>query len=39
VSLYPGSGRLAQAPNESVDPGENQHMALAEALFLASYPT
>ncbi len=26
------------APNETVDPDEIEHMALAEALFLASYP-
>jgi acetylornithine deacetylase/succinyl-diaminopimelate desuccinylase-like protein len=25
---------LIHAPNESVDPGEIEHMALAEALFL-----
>jgi acetylornithine deacetylase/succinyl-diaminopimelate desuccinylase-like protein len=30
---------LAHAPNESVDPAEIEHMALAEALFLANYPT
>jgi cysteinylglycine-S-conjugate dipeptidase len=29
---------LMHAPNESVDPAEIEHMALAEALFLASYP-
>ena len=28
---------LIHAPNESVDPSEIEHMALAEALFLASY--
>jgi acetylornithine deacetylase/succinyl-diaminopimelate desuccinylase-like protein len=28
---------LIHAPNESVDPGEIEHMALAEALFLRSY--
>jgi cysteinylglycine-S-conjugate dipeptidase len=28
---------LIHAPNESVDPAEIEHMALAEALFLASY--
>jgi cysteinylglycine-S-conjugate dipeptidase len=28
---------LIHAPNESVDPGEIEHMALAEAMFLASY--
>jgi cysteinylglycine-S-conjugate dipeptidase len=28
---------LIHAPNESVDPGEIEHMALAEALFLANY--
>ena len=32
-------GCLAHAPNESVDPAEIEHMALAEALFLANYPT
>jgi hypothetical protein len=30
---------LTHAPNESVDPAEIEHMALAEALFLANYPT
>ena len=30
---------LIHAPNESVDPAEIEHMALAEALFLANYPT
>jgi len=30
---------LIHAPNESVDPAEIQHMALAEALFLTNYPT
>jgi hypothetical protein len=30
---------LAHAPNESVNPAEIEHMALAEALFLANYPT
>jgi len=30
---------LVHAPNESVDPAEIEHMALAEALFLANYPT
>jgi acetylornithine deacetylase/succinyl-diaminopimelate desuccinylase-like protein len=30
---------LIHAPNESVDPAEIEHMALAEALFLASYRT
>jgi cysteinylglycine-S-conjugate dipeptidase len=29
---------LIHAPNESVDPAEMGHMALAEALFLANYP-
>ncbi len=29
---------LIHAPNESVDPAEIEHMALAEALFLANYP-
>lgn len=29
---------LIHAPNESVDPGEIEHMALAEALFLLKYP-
>jgi len=29
---------LVHAPNESVDPAEIEHMALAEALFLANYP-
>jgi hypothetical protein len=28
---------LVHAPNESVDPAEIENMALAEALFLASY--
>ncbi len=28
---------LIHAPNESVDPGEIERMALTEALFLASY--
>jgi cysteinylglycine-S-conjugate dipeptidase len=28
---------LMHAPNESVDPGEIEHMALAEALFLQRY--
>ncbi len=28
---------LIHAPNESVDPGEIEHMALTEALFLSSY--
>jgi cysteinylglycine-S-conjugate dipeptidase len=28
---------LIHAPNESVDPGEIERMALAEALFLTSY--
>ena len=28
---------LIHAPNESVDPAEIEHMALAEALFLANY--
>lgn len=32
-------GCLIHAPNESVDPAEIEHMALAEALFLANYPT
>jgi hypothetical protein len=26
------------APNESVDPAKIEHLALAEALFLANYP-
>ncbi|MFD9648605.1 dipeptidase, partial [Streptomyces sp. NPDC059082] len=30
---------LIHAPNESVDPSEIEHMALAEALFLSSYAT
>ena len=30
---------LAHAPNERVDLAEIEHMALAEALFLANYPT
>ena len=30
---------LIHAPNESVDPAEIEQMALAEALFLANYPT
>jgi cysteinylglycine-S-conjugate dipeptidase len=30
---------LIHAPNESVDPAEIEHMALAEALFLANHPT
>jgi hypothetical protein len=30
---------LTHAPNESVDPAEIEHMALAEALFLVNYPT
>ena len=30
---------LIHAPNESVDPAEIEHMALAEALFLANYQT
>ena len=30
---------LIHAPNESVDPAEIEHMALAEALFLANYPS
>jgi len=30
---------LIHAPNESVDPAEIEHMALAEALFLANYHT
>jgi len=30
---------LIHAPNESVDPAEIEHMPLAEALFLANYPT
>ena len=29
---------LIHAPNESVDPAEIEHLALAEAVFLASYP-
>jgi hypothetical protein len=29
---------LAHAPNERVDLAEIEHMALAEALFLANYP-
>jgi hypothetical protein len=28
---------LIHAPNESVDPGEIEHLALAEALFLSTY--
>ncbi len=28
---------LIHAPNESVDPSEIEHMALAEALFLRDY--
>ncbi|MFI1658101.1 dipeptidase [Streptomyces sp. NPDC020472] len=32
-------GCLIHAPNESVDPAEIEHMALAEALFLSSYAT
>ena len=28
---------LIHAPNDSVDPTEVEHMALAEALFLADY--
>ena len=28
---------LIHAPNESVDPSEIEHMALAEALFLQNY--
>ncbi|MEU4266699.1 dipeptidase [Streptomyces sp. NPDC026092] len=32
-------GCLIHAPNESVDPGEIEHMALAEALFLRTYAT
>ncbi|MFF3608590.1 dipeptidase [Streptomyces sp. NPDC002463] len=32
-------GCLIHAPNESVDPSEIEHMALAEALFLSSYAT
>jgi cysteinylglycine-S-conjugate dipeptidase len=28
---------LIHAPNESVDPSEIEHMALAEAMFLSSY--
>jgi len=28
---------LIHAPNESVDPSEIEHLALAEALFLESY--
>jgi cysteinylglycine-S-conjugate dipeptidase len=28
---------LIHAPNESVDPTEIEHMALAEAIFLSSY--
>ncbi|MGW8762601.1 M20/M25/M40 family metallo-hydrolase [Streptomyces sp. NPDC055815] len=32
-------GCLIHAPNESVDPSEIEHMALAEALFLSSYGT
>jgi len=34
-----GTRCLIHAPNESVDPAEIEHMALAEALFLANYPT
>ena len=30
---------LIHAPNESVDPSEIEHLALAEALFLGSYPS
>ena len=30
---------MIHSPNESVDPSEIEHMALAEALFLANYPT
>jgi len=29
---------LIDAPNESVDPSEIEHIALAEALFLERYP-
>ncbi|MEX0167988.1 dipeptidase [Streptomyces sp. LMG1-1-1.1] len=32
-------GCLIHAPNESVDPSEIEHMAIAEALFLSSYAT
>ncbi|MFD3663750.1 dipeptidase [Streptomyces sp. NPDC058659] len=32
-------GCLIHAPNESVDPSEIEHMALAEALFLSGYAT
>jgi hypothetical protein len=28
---------LIHAPNESVEPTENEHLALAEALFLEKY--
>ena len=31
-------GCLIHAPNESVDPSEIEHVALAEALFLERYP-
>jgi cysteinylglycine-S-conjugate dipeptidase len=29
---------LIHAPNESVDPSEIEHLAVAEALFLGHYP-
>ena len=32
-----GAQALIHAPNESVDPSEIEHIALAEALFLTRY--